>query len=77
MAVAAGGVVDPGRRLWRWRPAGLPEWHAAEVPELPAAGVATSGSVPLVAGDRHGPREVTSYQRGSGLAVLALSALLK
>lgn len=56
MAVAAGRVVDPGRgggRRWRRRAAGLPEGHAAEVPELPAAGVG-GGGVPVVAGDRHG-----------------------
>ena len=57
MAVAAGRVVDPGRGRggrWRRRAGGLPEGHAAEVPELPAAGVA-GGRVPVVAGDRHGP----------------------
>jgi hypothetical protein len=62
MAVTAGGRVDPGRRrLRRRRPACLPEGHAAEVPELSAARVAAGGRVPLVAGDRHGPRSVTSY----------------
>jgi len=59
VAVPAGGVVvDPGRRRrlrrrGRRRPARLPEGHAAEVPELPAAGIASGGRVPLLAGDRH------------------------
>lgn len=59
VAVPAGGVVvDPGRRRRlrrrrRRRPARLPEGHAAEVPELPAAGIASGGRVPLLAGDRH------------------------
>jgi len=57
VAVPASGVVDPGRgRLRsrrRRRPARLPEGHTAEVPELPAAGVASGGRVPLLAGDRH------------------------
>lgn len=59
VAVPAGGVVDPGRRRRRLRrrrrrrPARLPEGHAAEVPELPTAGIASGVRVPLLAGDRH------------------------